>query len=87
MGTELIMKPERYMKTIRFKEESVRYIEKLGSVVAIFENEPENINLLITYFQESYPFFLETEHKPNAPPVEKGIIHIKNFLREEGNDD
>jgi hypothetical protein len=81
LGTELIMKPERYMKTVLFKEESVTYIKKLGTVIAIFENEPENINNLITHFKESLPFFLETGHKPSAPPVKKGIPHIHNFLK------
>lgn len=80
-GAELIMKPERLMKTFTFKKKTLSYIKKLGTVVASFENEPVNINLLFEYFPKSIPFFLDTSHKPNAPPVNKGIHHIKNYLR------
>ncbi len=80
-GTELIMKPERFMKTYTFKKKTLSYIKKLGTVVASFENEPANINLLFEYFPENIPFFLDTSHKPNAPPVNKGIHHIKNYIR------
>ena len=79
--TELIMKPERFMKTLPYKKKTLKYIEKLGTVVAVFENEPANINLLFKHFPESIPFFLDTNHKPNAPPVNEEIHYIKNYNR------
>ncbi len=78
--TELIMKPERFAKTFTYKKRVLKYIEKIGDVVAAFENEPANINLLYETFPDAISVFLETKHKPNAPPVNQGIFHLKNFI-------
>jgi len=40
------MKPERFAKTFTYKKKVLKYIKKLGVIIAIFENEPSNINLL-----------------------------------------
>lgn len=79
-GTELIMKPERYMKTYLFKKLTLSYIEQLGAVIALFENEPENINLFAERFSGIRACFLETQHKPNAPEVNKNVHHLKHYL-------
>lgn len=77
--TELIMKPKRYVRTYTYKKKALRYIKKLGVVIALFENEPANINLLHETFPEAVSVFVETSHKPNAPTVEKEIYHIKTY--------
>jgi len=79
--TELIMKPERFAKTFTYKKKVLKYIEKLGDVVAAFENEPANINLLYETFPDAISVFLETSHKANAPPVKQAIFHLKNFTQ------
>ncbi len=79
-GTELIMKPERYMKTYLFKKRTLSHIEKLGAVIAVFENEPENINLLAERFSSVRACFLETQHKPNAPQVNENVHYMKHYL-------
>jgi hypothetical protein len=78
--TELIMKKEPYAKSTPFKKKSLLYIEKLGTVVAAFENEPANINLFYETFPDAISVFLETSHKPNAPPVKEAIHRIDNYL-------
>jgi hypothetical protein len=78
--TELIMKPERYMKTYSFKKQSLPYIEQLGKVVAVFENEPEYLNLLSEHFPYAKACFVETQHKPNAPAVTENAHHISHFV-------
>jgi len=80
--TELIMKPKRYAKTFNFKKKVLKYLKKLGVVIAVFENEPANINLLYETFPDAIAIFIETNHKPNAPPVNEGIEHIKNYNSE-----
>lgn len=79
-GTELIMKPERYMKTYRFKAQALSYIGQLGKVIAFFENEPENLNLGSERFPEAIACFLETHHKPNAPPVTEAAHRMTHYL-------
>jgi hypothetical protein len=79
-GTELIMKPERYMKTYPFKKQSLSYIEQLGKVLAVFENEPEHLNLLSERFPNARACFVKTHHKPNAPPVAENAHHISHYV-------
>ena len=50
-----------------------------GSVVAVFENEPRNINLLHDHFPDALAFYIDTKHSSGAPPVEAGITHFPDF--------
>jgi hypothetical protein len=78
--TELIMKPERYMKTHRFKKDALSYIDRLGTVIAVFENEPEYLNLLSDRFPVAVACFIETQHKPNAPPLTETAHRIEHYV-------
>lgn len=79
--TELIMKPERFMKTFTYKKKTLKYIKKLGPIIAVFENEPRNINLLYETFPNVTAIFLKTSHKPHAPSLKHGIQSIKDYQR------
>lgn len=78
--TELIMKPEPYMKTHLFKKQTLSYIEERGTVIAIFENEPANLNLLNAHFPDAVACFLETQHKPNAPRPTENAHHLRDYI-------
>lgn len=77
----LIMTPVRGMRDSKFKgsPEVHETITKLGRVVAIFDNEPGNVNELQRSFPDAFTVFLDTNHSPGAPPVDTGIAWIKNF--------
>jgi hypothetical protein len=77
--TELIMKPERYLKTFPFKERAISYIEQLGTVIAVFDNEPAMVNLLAERFPEAIACALETAHAPNAPSIGETIYPIEDY--------
>ncbi len=77
---ELIMKPEPFMNTLLFKKQTLSSIAKRGVVIAIFENEPENLNLLNEYFPHAFCCFLKTQHKPNAPAPTENAHHLDDFL-------
>jgi hypothetical protein len=77
--TELIMKSRRYEKTIPYKEQTIAYIEQLGRVIAVFENEPVIMNLFAERFPEAKACFVETEHKPNSPPLTEAAYSLKHY--------
>ena len=46
-----------------FKKEVSEYIDRLGEVVAVFENEPANSNILHARFPKAASFFVLTQHR------------------------
>lgn len=78
-GTMLILKPDRAIPDFDYKKAALDDLARYGTVVAVFENEPRNINLLHERFPEALAFFLETTHSANAPPVQPGIARVKDY--------
>lgn len=78
-GTMTIVKKEFEQDDEIFKKEVSEYIDRLGEVVAIFENEPANSNILQARFPAADSFFVLTQHKPGAPALGPGIRRIKDF--------
>jgi hypothetical protein len=77
----LFLKPEPRTKDHEFKQAAVREIAALGTVVAGFDNEPRNVNILKNAFPDATIVFLEVAHSDNAPPVAPGILRVKDFVR------
>ena len=78
-GTMTIVKKEFEQDDEIFKKEVSEYIDRLGEVVAIFENEPANSNTLLARFPGAASFFVLTQHKPGAPALNTGVHRIKDF--------
>jgi len=78
-GTMTIVKKEFEQDDELFKKEVSDYINRLGEVVAIFENEPANSNILHARFPKAASFFVMTQHKPDAPALNRGIWRINDF--------
>ena len=78
-GTMTIVKKEFQQDDEIFKKEVSEYIDRLGEVVAIFENEPANSNILKARFPRAASFFVLTQHRPDAPGLKPGITKIKDF--------
>ena len=78
-GTMTIVKKESEQDDGIFKKEVSDYINRLGEVVAIFENEPANSNILHSRFPKAASFFVMTQHRPDAPALNGGIEKIKDF--------
>ena len=62
-----------------FKENVAAYLDRIGEVVAIFENEPANSNLLQKIFPGAVSMFLLTQHRQDAPELADGIVKIRDF--------
>ena len=80
-GTMTIVKKESSQDDEIFKKEVSDYIDRLGEVAAIFENEPANSNILQARFPGAESFFVLTQHKPGAPALNRGIRLLKDFKR------
>ncbi len=78
-GTMTIVKKEFEQDDEIFKKEVSEYIDRLGEVAAVFENEPANSNILRARFPGAASFFVETQHRPGAPRLDAGITRIKDF--------
>lgn len=79
-GTMTIVKKEFEQDDEIFKREVSEYIDRLGEVVAVYENEPANSNILQSRFPGAASFFVETQHRPGAPRLNPGITRIKDFM-------
>jgi phosphoserine phosphatase len=78
-GTMTIVKKEFEQDDEIFKKEVSEYIDRLGEVAAVFENEPANSNILRARFPGAASFFVETQHRPGAPRLDAGITRILDF--------
>ncbi|MBI4870734.1 MAG: HAD family hydrolase [Candidatus Riflebacteria bacterium] len=77
----LIMNPRTGLHDTMFKGSAAvrEQIAALGEVVAVFDNEPGNVNVLAKSFPSALMVFLDTNHSPAAPPLDTGIPGIRNF--------
>jgi len=77
--THLFMKPDKKIADADYKGAAIEDIRELGKIVAVFENEPRNINLMAEAFPNATAVFLDTLHssKPDVP--NDGIEFIKHY--------
>ena len=80
-ATELIMKPEAAVEDSLFKVGVFDYLDHLGRVVGVFENEPGNLNALHDRFPGAVAVFVETNHRPEAPPVNPALPRVRDFRK------
>jgi hypothetical protein len=79
VGTMMVVKRQFEEADEAFKKDVAAYLRRLGEVTAIFENEPANSNILKKAFPEASSFFVMTQHRPDAPPLDRGIHRIRDF--------
>ena len=80
-GTELVLKPDANMPDEAFKRMVGPSLARVGHVVAIFDNEPGNCNVLGTHFPDADAVLLDTQHLPGAPTLESRVHVIADFRR------
>jgi hypothetical protein len=78
-GTQLIMKPSKDDDDEVFKASVMATLRRTGRVVAMFDNEPGNVNLMKQAFPKAQVIFLDTMHRPKAPAVAAGIPAVRDF--------
>lgn len=78
-GTSLILKPEFAISDLDFKTSAVEHIDKLGTIVATFDNEPGNCNLFLKTWPNAHHVFMKTNHHADAPPLVDGVVSVDDF--------
>ena len=79
VGTSLVTKPAFDIPDDRFKRETGALLERVGPVLAVFDNEPGNCNALLESHRACVSILLDTHHAPNPPELLSGIAVIDTF--------
>jgi hypothetical protein len=82
VGTELVVKPRFEMPDTEFKRGVAPQLSRLGRVIAAFDNEPANCNLLLECHPQCTTVFVDTQYAPDPPPLHPDIHVIHSFERE-----
>lgn len=77
----LMMKPDAKHDDLEFKRQAFSSIEKLGKVIAVFENEPANLNAMKERFPNATAVFLDTIHSPKPIKPDARAFWVPNFMR------
>jgi len=78
--TFLITKPTFEQSDIEYKMEAIEKLKEMGTVIAVFDNEPKPMNILARAFPEANSYFLETLHSTDHETLDEGIQLMKNFF-------
>jgi hypothetical protein len=81
-GTELVLKPDANMPDEAFKRLTAPLLARTGRVVAAFDNEPANCNVMLAHYPDAHVVFVDTQHMPGAPLLEAEVHVIRDFRGE-----
>lgn len=79
VGSELVVKPRSEMPDAEFKRTVAPTLKRVGTVIAAFDNEAENVNLFLDAHPACIGVFLDTKYAPNPPPLDPRAHVISNF--------
>jgi hypothetical protein len=75
----LLLKPDKDIDDLKFKESQYAAIAMMGEVIGVFENEPANINSMADAFPMAQAIFLDTIHSPKPDMPEGRVEWVQNF--------
>lgn len=78
-GVELVLKPDASLPDEAFKRGVLPTLDRLGDVVAFFDNEPANCNLAKALFPDALVVALETQKVPYAPALADDVQVVADF--------
>jgi hypothetical protein len=78
-GTELVLKPDPNMSDEAFKRTALPTLDRVGDLVAFFDNEPANCNLAKAMFPDAQVILLETQKVPGAPDPDEDVEILADF--------
>jgi hypothetical protein len=79
MGAKLVTKPAFEIPDTEFKRSVARDLGRFGEVVAVFDNEPANCNLLLEAYPSCESVFVDSQHAPDPPALEPRVHVIDTF--------
>lgn len=78
-GTEIVLKPDGNLPDEAFKRGALPTLDRLGEMVAFFDNEPANCNLAKAMYPGAIVVALETQKVPYAPPLAEDVEVVADF--------
>ena len=78
-ATELVLKPDATVADEVYKRALAPEIARIGHVVAAFDNEPANCNVMRAHYPDAHIVFVETQHTPGAPVLDGSVHKIRDF--------
>lgn len=82
VGTELVVKPRFETPDTEFKRSVAPQLARLGRVIAAFDNEAANCNLLVEHHPDCAAVLLDTLYAPGPPPLDPRVQVIHTFERD-----
>ncbi|MBK8258698.1 MAG: HAD family hydrolase [Polyangiaceae bacterium] len=79
MGVKLVTKPAFEIPDTQFKRDVAGELGRFGEVLAVFDNEPANCNLLLDAYPECTSVFVDTQHAPDPPNLYPSVHVIDTF--------
>jgi len=79
MGAKLVTKPAFEIPDTEFKQSVARDLGRFGEVVAVFDNEPANCNLLLEAYPACDSVFVDSQHAPEPPELDPRVFVIDTF--------
>lgn len=78
-GIEVILKPDATMPDEAFKRSALPTLDRLGDMLAFFDNEPANCNLAKAMFPDAAVVLLDTQKVPYAPELAPDVQFVTDF--------
>ncbi len=79
-ATELVLKPDASLPDEAFKRLTAPELARVGHVVAAFDNEPANCNVVLAHYPDAHVVYVDTQHLPGAPELDPGIHCVRDFV-------
>jgi hypothetical protein len=79
IGTELVTKPTFDMPDADYKVGVAPSLDRVGPVLAVFDNEPVNCNSLLEAHPGCVSVLVDTLHAPNPPELDADVRVIDTF--------
>jgi hypothetical protein len=78
-GTELVLKPDAAIPDAAFKRLVAPDLARVGHVIAAFDNEPANCNVMRAHYPDAHVVFVDTQHTSGAPELRAGVSSVRDF--------
>lgn len=72
---------DAHLGDVEFKGVKAAELATWGKTLAVFDNEPANLNAMYPAMRDATFFLLDTDHSPNPPALEMPTIVMKDFGR------
>lgn len=80
-GVEVLFNPDATLPDEAFKRVAMPSLDRIGRVVALFDNEPANCNVAHQRYPEALVGWVQTQHVPGSPELADGVGAIRDFRR------